>query len=97
MRRLAVLPLLCLLSAPALADEVKRSLDEVDVGDYKLLGLHLPLGNVLLESGDRVPADLRRDYLRTLVTRTDRVPSARLNAIYQEMGQQAIFRESPRQ
>jgi N-methylhydantoinase A len=35
-------------------------------------------------------ADLRCDYLRTLVTRTDHVTPARLNAIYAEMGAQAL-------
>ena len=52
MRRLALLPLLFLLSAPALADEVKRALQEISVDDYKLVGLHLPLGNVLLEPSE---------------------------------------------
>ena len=34
--------------------------------------------------------DLRRDYIRTLITRTDQVNPARLNAIYAEVEAQAL-------
>ena len=52
MRPRVLLSLLCLLATPLAADEVKRTIDDIPTQGHRLLGIHLPVGNVLLEPGD---------------------------------------------
>lgn len=50
----------------------------------------IPTEPAVFSAWGMLMADLRRDYIRTLITRTDQVEPDRLNAIYADMAQQAL-------
>ncbi len=49
----------------------------------------IPTEPAVFSAWGMLMTDLRRDYIRTLITRTDQVEPGRLNGIYQEMEEQA--------
>ena len=49
----------------------------------------IPTEPAVFSAWGMLMTDLRRDYIRTLITRTDQVEPGRLNAIYDEMESQA--------
>ncbi|OGO48237.1 MAG: 5-oxoprolinase [Chloroflexi bacterium RBG_16_64_32] len=50
----------------------------------------IPVEPAVFSAWGMLMTDLRRDYIRTLITRTDQVNPARLNAIYAEVEAQAL-------
>jgi N-methylhydantoinase A len=50
----------------------------------------IPTEPAVFSAWGMLMTDLRRDYIRTLITRTDKVNPARLNAIYAEVEAQAL-------
>ena len=50
----------------------------------------IPVEPAVFSAWGMLMTDLRRDYIRTLITRTDQVNPARLNAIYTEVEAQAL-------
>lgn len=50
----------------------------------------VPTDPAVFSAWGMLTADLRRDYIRTSITRTDEVAPEALNAIYEEMEQQAL-------
>ncbi|MGB3715796.1 MAG: hydantoinase/oxoprolinase family protein [Candidatus Promineifilaceae bacterium] len=50
----------------------------------------IPTEPAVFSAWGMLMTDLRRDYIRTLITRTDQVEPSRLNAIYADMEQQAL-------
>ena len=50
----------------------------------------IPAEPAVFSAWGMLMTDLRRDYIRTLITRTDQVEPGRLNAIYGGMEEQAL-------